>query len=257
MKITTYKELEEYIRMFKKQNCDLLIIKSRAGLGKTTTLKKVMKGEDYVYICTHSTPLQTYKLLYEKIDCPVVFDDLDAILSNKVFVSLLKSISDTSPIKELHYNTTSRLIEDVPSSFKTVSNACILLNEFSARSTALEPILSRGFFIEFEPSRDEILKKIKNMCQNIAPNQKCVLYFIEEHYKKIDVFSLRTYTKALQLFIDDEKNWKRKFMAMTGFDPRIAEYMLLQEKYKTDKERIKKFGWSRRTYFRVKQEVGE
>lgn len=66
-------------------------------------------------------------------------------------------------------------------------------------------------------------------------------------------FSLRTYIKALQLYRDDNKKRKEKFMKMIGFDEKVVEYLKLKEKFKTDNERINNFKWSRRTYFRIKQ----
>ena len=259
MNIRTYKELEEYIKMFQKQNCDLLVIMSKAGLGKTTTLKKMMKKEEYIYVNTHSTPLKTYLTLYNKRDCPVVFDDISEILKNNIMVSMLKSLADTSPIKELHYNTTSKLIGNAPESFKTTSNVCILVNEFDIRNKSLAPLIDRGFYIEFLPNKEEILRKINeiNESQSIEDSEKCVYEFIEKNYQKIEKLSLRTYIKALQLFRDNSKRWKEKFMKMIGFDEKLIEYLKLKEKYKTDKERIKKYKWSRATYFRIRSELDD
>ena len=63
--------------------------------------------------------------------------------------------------------------------------------------------------------------------------------------------------KALQLFRDNPGNWKGKFMKLIGFDDKAVEYLMLKESCKTEKERIEKYKWSRATYFRVKQELGE
>jgi hypothetical protein len=257
MIVRTYRELEEYFRMFKKQNCELLIVMSKAGYGKTTSLKRVMKDEDFVYINTHSTPLSTYLTLWQRRDCPVVFDDLDAIFNSNIMVSMLKALTDTSQIKELNYATTSKIIGDAPQTFKTTSNVCILLNEFDIHNRTLLPIIDRAIYIEFQPSKDEILKKIKEIAksQSIAENQECVYEFIEQNYKKVNDLSLRTYKKAMQLFIDNPDKWKERFMALIGFDEKVIQYLTLKDRYKTDNERIANFNWSRATYFRVKQEV--
>ncbi len=259
MIIKNYKELEEYIEMFKNQSCDLLIIMSRAGLGKTTIVKKIMGKTDFIYINTHSTPLKTYINLFENRDCPVCFDDINTLLRNQIMVSMLKSLADTSTIKELNYNTTSKLIGNAPENFRTTSNVCILLNEFDLKNKDLAPIIDRGFFIEFAPSKKEILKKIEkiNKSQSIADNEKCIYEFIKENYQKIENLSIRTYIKAVQLFRDNSEKWKEKFMKMVGFDEKLIEYFKLKEKYKTDKERIENFSWSRATFYRIKQEAEE
>lgn len=259
MIIRTYKELKEYMQMFKNKNSDLLVIMSRGGLGKTSLLKEVMRGSEFVYVNTHSTPLKTYIDLFEHRDSSVVFDDLDAVLSNPIFTSMLKALADTSPIKELHYNTTSKLLGNVPEQFKTASNVCILLNQFDVRNKTLAPLIDRGFFIEFMPSKEEILSKIKEISksQNIVDKQKCkeVLDFFLENYRKVEEFSIRTYIKALQLCCDDYKNWKSKFMQVIGIDEKIIAYLLLKDKYKNVEDMVKNYKWSRATFFRVKAEV--
>lgn len=257
MIIKTYKELNEFFEMFKKQNVDLLIVMSKAGYGKTTILKDVMKRTDYVYVSTHSTPLTTYLKLFEHIDCPVIFDDLNDLFNNNIMVSMLKSLADTSPIKEIFYGTTSSIIGNAPSSFKTTSNTCILLNEFDIHNRTLAPLIDRAFYIEFTPDKKEILNKIREISksQNISNSSKCVLEFVEEHYKKIDNLSLRTYIKALQLHMDNPKKWKENFMKMIGFDEKLVEFIKLRGLYKTDNEGIKHYRWSRATYFRVKKEL--
>ena len=259
MIIKSYSELEEYIKMFKNQTSDLIIIMSKAGLGKTTTLKKIMGKSNFIYINTHSTPLKTYINLFENRDNPVCFDDISTLLKNQIMVSILKSLADTSPIKELNYNTTSKLIGNAPESFRTTSNVCILLNEFDLKNKDLAPIIDRGFFIEFAPSKKEILKKIEKISksQSIADLEKCVYEFIRDNYQKIKNLSIRTYIKALQLFRDNPAKWKERFMKMIGFDEKLIAYLQLKEKYKTDKEMIKKYKWSRSTFYRIKQEAEE
>ena len=257
MIIKSYKELKEYFEMFKKQNADLLIVMSKAGYGKTSILKETMSKSDYVYCNTHSTPLKTYLDLFEKKDMPVVFDDLDAVFSSSIMTALLKALADTSPIKELHYNSTSKLLGNAPESFKTSSNVCILVNEFNVNNPSLKPLIDRGFFIEFTPTKEEILRRIKyiSKSQNIAESEKCVLEFMESNYQKIDNLSLRTYVKALQLFRDNEKTWKDRFMQMVGYDEKIIAYLTLKETYKNVEDMVKNFKWSRATFFRVKAEV--
>jgi DNA polymerase III alpha subunit len=257
MIVKNYKELKEYFEMFKKQNADLLIVMSKAGYGKTSILKEVMGKSDYVYCNTHSTPLKTYLDLFEKKDMPVVFDDLDAVFSSSIMTALLKALADTSPIKELHYNSTSKLLGNAPESFKTSSNVCLLVNEFNVNNPSLKPLIDRGFFIEFTPSREEILNRIRYIAksQNIGESEKCVLEFIEKNYQKIENLSLRTYIKALQLFRDSPRFWKDKFMQMVGYDEKVIEYLKLKEVHKNVEDMVKHFRWSRATFFRVRSEV--
>ena len=99
--------------------------------------------------------------------------------------------------------------------------------------------------------------KIVEKCQSIPETELHVYQFLQENYQKINDLSLRTYMKALQLYRDNPDKWKERFMQMVGFDEKVIEYLKLKEMYKTDNERVEKYKWSRRTYFRVKSEVEE
>lgn len=253
MIIKTYLELEEFVEMFRRQNADLIIIKSRAGLGKTSLLKKKMGSrKNWVYANTHSTPLKTYLELHDKIDLPVVFDDIDSILSNPIMISLLKSLADTSQIKELHYHSTTKLLKDVPESFETKSNCCLLLNDFDTRNTTLLPLIDRAFFLDFRPSREEILEKMREINKERFKNNE-VFGFIEANYKVIreDDFTLRIFVKGVQLYQDNLQKWKERFMEMVEFDEKLILYIQLQEKYPTQNERLSHWKWSRGTYFNI------
>ena len=63
--VRTYKELEFYIQMFRDGNCDLLIIESRGGLGKSSSVDKVMEQARHLKVSAHVTPLQFFILGYE------------------------------------------------------------------------------------------------------------------------------------------------------------------------------------------------
>lgn len=253
MKIRTYKKLKEYIGMFKNKNADLLIIKSRAGLGKTTLLKGIM-GKEFVYVSTHSTPLKTYINLYENRDKPVCFDDMSSLLTSGIMISMLKCLAETTKEKELFYETTSTLIGDTPSSFKTTSNACLLLNQFDEKNPILVPIIDRGFFIEFNPSKKEILKQIKKFASS-GKSEICVYEFVKKYHQIIKGFSLRTYVKALQLHKEYGNKWKEEFKRLVSFDEQIIEYLELKKKYKKERERKEHFSWKKTTYYKVKKEV--
>ena len=248
-----------------KQTCPLYRI-NRDSKGRDFTTPQIRKKfwsrykyNDFVYCCVvknHTLFVRRKGISVFSGNC---FDDINILLKNQIMVSMLKSLADTSPIKELHYNTTSKLIGNAPENFKTTSNVCILLNEFDAKNKDLAPLIDRGFLVEFSPSKKEILKKIEkiNKSGSMADLKKCVYDFIKENYQKIEKLSVRTYIKATQLFRDNPDKWKERFMQMIGFDEKLIEYLKLKEKYKTDKEMIKKFSWGRSTFYRIKQEAEE
>src|SRR3989344_1491093 len=131
--VRTYKELEFYIQMFRDGNCDLLIIESRGGLGKSSSVDKVMEQARHLKVSAHVTPLQFYILGYEYKDCPIVLDDVDSLIINKDNIALLKQFAETKQVKEIMWNTTSQILIDteIPQKYETKSRALIICNYFS------------------------------------------------------------------------------------------------------------------------------
>ena len=264
MIIKEYAGAEEYLRIFQRGNMNLVFLIGKAGYGKTSLMRKVMGNpKDYLYINTKDTPLNIHKNLYERKDQPVVFDDTKGLIQNKTNVSILMALCDTLPEKEIHYGTTSSLLGTTPQTFKTKSNVCVILNELDTESELIQPLLDRGFVIEFKPTRKEIMKKIREISkyQSITVSKKCVsvLKFFERNYEKFDVLSLRTYVKALQIYKDNPQKWIVRFMALNGFDGKTIEYLRLKKKYKKVEAMTKEFeknGFGNRaTFFRTKKEV--
>ena len=65
--VTTYKELEFYIKMFRDGNADLLILESKGGFGKSSLVDEIMKTTRHLKVSAHTTPFQFYILGFEQL----------------------------------------------------------------------------------------------------------------------------------------------------------------------------------------------
>lgn len=167
--VNTYRELEQYYTGFSKGMIGLLVIESRGGLGKTSLANKIMKDREHGWISAHCTPLSLYKTSYHKKNQPLVFDDVDELLSSKVSVSLLKQLCESKDVKELSYYSTAHQSEDVPQRFSTSSKVLILTNHIKKLGANIQALLDRAHMISFNPNNKEIIKYIK---ENLQVNEE-------------------------------------------------------------------------------------
>jgi hypothetical protein len=175
MIITTYKELIEYFNLFRDEKINLLVITSPPGMGKTSMILEILEEYPYAYINGHVTPLAAYEELFNGKDELVIIDDVDNIFDNKDMRILIKTISDSLETKTISYRTTKKMNKSeedktIPKQFQTKSKVCILLNDLNKDFIAIS---DRGIFIEFLPSREEILNKIADIAQINEKSLNC------------------------------------------------------------------------------------
>ena len=161
MKITTYEELNKYVKAFSNDNFNLLIIKSKGGLSKSQLLKQYAK--DSIFFRGHATPLSIFLKLQENSRRKVIFDDVDELIKNKGNISILKQLTETTKIKEVQYNTTSQAMQPDKQSFMSRNKICLLVNDIKRIGHNMQALLTRGFYIDFCPSNQEIMNKLKEL----------------------------------------------------------------------------------------------
>lgn len=258
--VTTYKELEFYIKMFRDGNADLLIISSSGGLGKSSSVDKIMLETKHLKVSAHTSPLQFYILGFEHKDCPVILDDVDSLIINKENISLLKQFAETKPVKEISWFSTTKILTDgdIPQKYETKSKVMIICNCFSIFNKNVSSLSDRGFHLIFKPSKEEIVDKIKDIANNYQVNGVNTNEIIEiiENYSRFADISLRTFVKGIFLYKQDRENYKLRLLQEMGINPKLILLDKLLQEYSTDQERLEKwneYGYSRATYYRYKQ----
>lgn len=264
MIIRKYKELKFYIEMFRNGNADLLIIEGRGGTGKSKIVNEIMRNTQHLRIGGHTTPMKLYMLGYKFKNFPLIFDDVDSLLHNKRNVSLLKMFCETENEKQINWFTTNKLLQDqgVPSRYVTKSKVAIVCNDFKTITKKIGALKDRGWHLEFKPTDQEILRKMKKIKGKIkngldSSEKKEVLNLIER-YSKFSNFTLRTFIKGMQLYKeckDRGKDWKKKLLKSMEVNQKLVEVNKLIENYKSDKERLEKWPHSRRSFYEYKKKL--
>jgi len=264
MIIKTYSELAFFVNMFKNKNCDLIVIESRGGLGKSKLIESVMSEESYLRILSHITPMQMFILGFKYRNLPIVIDDCDGLLSNEETVSLLKMFCETAETKEIAWLTTHNLLNqlNIPQRYETKSKVCILTNDFKEITKKISALKDRGWHLEFKPNDDEILNKIKEIMpltnNKLSYEEKSEIFNLIKTYSKFCDFSLRTFIKGIQLYEEcrnKDINWKSILLNDLKINSKLVLLNNLLESCKEDKKRIEEWeknGFSERSYYNYK-----
>jgi hypothetical protein len=196
MIVTTYDKLIEYVRAFSTGEISLLVIRSSGGLGKTFTTKKATKGQDVTHFNGHATPLSIYLRLAQGPESLVVFDDVDTLINNKNSVALLKQLCELEDSKTVRYDTTAKLAGvQIPPHFTSYNRVCLLCNDFKRVGRNLKALLTRGIYIDFQPTDDEVLK----VMSSFYGLDKEIYEHLAKHKNEISDLNLRLYHKCVEL----------------------------------------------------------
>jgi hypothetical protein len=264
MIVNKYSELAFFINMFKNGNCDLLIIESKGGVGKSRLFESLMQDTHYLRVLSHITPMKFFILGYMFKDKKILIDDVDGLLSNEENISLLKMFCETREIKEVSWLTTNSLLEKggIPSRYETRSKVCILTNSFQELTKKVSALKDRGWHIEFNPSDNEILNKIKEILPDIPSKltleEKLEVFNLIKEYSNFCDISIRTFVKGLQLCTEckgKEISWKQILLNDMKINPKLVLINDLIKKYPIEKERVEaweKEGFSKRSFYDYK-----
>ena len=102
VRLTTFAELEPYVRAFGAGHLNLLMIFGPPGVGKSRSVRQAL-GSQVCWIGGQATPFGIYLQAYEHRHEPIVLDDVDGLYSDRQGVRLLKALheDDQKTIKEM------------------------------------------------------------------------------------------------------------------------------------------------------------
>ncbi|MCX6746871.1 MAG: hypothetical protein NTU63_01920 [Candidatus Pacearchaeota archaeon] len=264
MIIQTYNELRFYLNMFKNGNADLLIIESKAGLAKSRLIGEIMQEKECLMIFAHTTPLRLYMEAYLHKDLPIVIDDVDSLLQDNNNLSLLKMLCNTDEFKEISWFSTSPILENnnIPSKYETKSRVAIICNRFDELTEKISALRDRGIFIQFQPTNEEILAKMREIIpeihQDISIEEKTQVYSIIEKYANVCEVSLRTLVKGIALYKECRErgiDWQSILLSSLELNPKLVLLDKILRDYEREADRIKAWeenGYSKRNYYEFK-----
>ena len=250
MIIKKYSQLKEYINAYRDGYISLLVCRSSGGLAKSHLLREALKGEDHQKFTGHSTPLSIYMTLMKNPDDLVVFDDVDSLIDNKSNVALLKQYCEIEEDKQIRYSTTARLKdEEIKPRYTSNNKVCLLCNDFKRIGKNIKALLTRGIYIDFQPSNEEILSVLK---ANFKKLDLEIYDYLVKHSLEINDLNFRTYLKCVELK-QAKINWKEYLQKENGLD--YLEEFALQIADMPKRERSEMWhnetGKSERTFQRI------
>ncbi len=252
--ITGYQELAKFVRAFADGHINMLVICSRGGLGKSKEVRVTLDGQDIVRIGGHVTPLKLYKLLYNGIDKPVVFEEIDGLLANPQHVGLLKQLCETREEKRIMWASADRRALEIDGGaghFHTKSHVLMLCNSFAVLNANIAALETRALSVEFVPSTSEIVAHIKTF----APDEE-ITAFLNRFGECIPDLSLRTYVHLANLK-QAGMPWQKYALNESTISSKVLEIASLLGAYDNDIERVNHYSGSRRDFYTWKPQAVE
>ena len=261
--------LRRYIEMTVKRFNHGLIITGRAGLGKTYTTINILKElkANFKYKSGYITALGLYKFLYRHRADNILLDDLEGLTGNENSIALLKTaLWEANGKRIISYETTSKQLEDTPTSFEFTGTIIILANEIkSSKNENFKALLSRVINFELSFKHSEILiicHKILRQRDLTTEQIKVIKDILENEIEVSTSFNLRLLDRLINIVKFDLSKAKELFLSSLKNDKDLTlVYTLMKRKELTVKQQCNLFssktGKSRRTFYRIKGKIKE
>lgn len=257
--VREYDELRKYVRAFRKRHIGLLIVVSRAGLGKTTLVEEELETEAPLMLNSHITPLAFYKMLaeknYEERDCLIVIDEAEIMFRDAKLKTMLKLLCDTRKEKVVQYSSTTPLLKGLPSEIHTKAKVVMLINTLEPKDEHIKAVMSRGHLISFQPSDAEIFNYLN---QSVWADDKEIIKFIKGYANLSRSMSLRTYVKAVESK-KSSLDWKAIILNDMDLDQRllVVQRLLEDKAIKNEAKRVEEWekitGGSKSDFYRFRK----
>lgn len=247
--LTTYAELEEYVRAFAAGFINLLIVIGDGGLQKTRTASFVLP-EDCCWIQGNASPFGIYLKLFHYREKLVVIDDVDSLYRNKDGINLLKCLCQTEATKTVSWQSASKQLEKekVPREFVTSSRVILIVNDWLTLNKNVAAIEDRRHVVRFAPTASVIHQRTKDWFNDDESHE-----WIGDRLDRIMKPSMRLYYRAQELK-RAKMDWKRLIL-IEPEDPRRRLVLDLhqEDSFETVEQRAQEFvarrGGCRATYF--------
>lgn len=266
--ITSFKIPKMFLEMTTKKISNGTILIGEGGCGKSyLTLNEVKRiRKDYIYLNTHLTALEFYKILYRNNDKLIIIDDIKSIFSNEVCINLLKScLWDVDNKRLITYNSSSAKLEECPQVFDFKGQIIILANKLNLKNINLEALESRVNYFEIQFTYKEKLEIMKQIIKepyldtSIELRKKALKLIRKFSDITTTNFNFRTLIKTYQYLIYDEKQTETLLKSSLRIDNELEFIRDMIEKKLSIAEQKKlyseEFGKSYRTYQRKKREL--
>lgn len=247
-KIDTYERLHRHFASWVDGEEPGLLVLGPAGTGKSFGYRTALGNRPYHVFGGRQSPLHVYITLHDDPRRPVVLDDISALLRDDQFRDMLKGLCDTGP-RVIRWGTTTPKLQGRPTSFTCSCPVLIVLNTMPARDPDLEAILDRVDAIRFEPTKFEIIGRMRQLW----PEDEDLIELLAELPA---MPSLRTLDKARRWKRSAHLNLIEELLAECGVpEPvaRLAQFMRRCPESEWCARYLADTGLTERSYRRHKQ----
>ncbi|MHA1827926.1 MAG: hypothetical protein ACTSX6_04680 [Candidatus Heimdallarchaeaceae archaeon] len=195
---------------------NLLIIKGRAGIGKSYQIEKYLKQNKAEYReVTKVTEAYLYRILYENNDKIIWFRDFNSILNTIKGIDELKAATDDKEHRIITNYNYSEKQEDIPKEFVFTGRILIDCNSIMPKFREdMEALFSRGDVIDLVFSFNEMKKLLFLLCHKDTAKEEVTKFLIKNYnYVGFNELNLRTQSKAFKtqkFAIANKLNWKEE-----------------------------------------------
>src|SRR5438093_10502952 len=218
--LTTFAELELYVRAFGVGHLNLLMIFGPPGVGKSRLVRQAI-GSNVCWIGGQATPFGIYLQAYEHRHEPIVLDDVDCLYADRLGIRLLKALGQTESTKTVSWQTAAPALKKcgIPRQFTTTSRVALVGNDWRTLNADVAALEDRGHLLLFEPAPVEVHCQAARWFwdQEIFDFVACHLHLMAQH-------SLRTYCHAWELK-QAGLDWRRGVLCrcLTGLALAVAK----------------------------------
>ncbi len=195
LRLTTYSELEQYVRAFAAGHLNLLMIFGPPGVGKSRSVRQAI-GNQACWIGGQATPFGIYLQAYEHRHEPIVLDDVDCLYADRLGIRLLKALGQTESTKTVSWQTAAPALKKcgIPRQFTTTSRVALVGNDWRTLNADVAALEDRGHLLLFEPAPVEVHRQAARWFWDQE-----IFDFIAGHLHLMAQHSLRTYCHAWEL----------------------------------------------------------
>lgn len=260
--------MENYLDFIHKSEVHSLVIRSKAGLGKTHTVLSYLKnhGVDTTYVNGWMTPLKFYMILYTNRNKTIVLDDCDNAFKNETFTGLLKgAVYEAKAGKRLVcYETTAKVLRDndIPDWFEFTGKMIILTNELQVdtEDEHYNALASRTISLELKYTFDQIVAMSQEIMDSRGLNQRekdRINEIINRNVSPVSEFNFRLLDRLIKMVQYDFANAETLYVCSIQENDELKLVYKLASSHLTVKEQEQAFcnetGRSRMTFFRLRK----
>lgn len=211
--INTFERLKKHYLAVKDGHIRFLVVIGRGGVGKSWMYEDVFSPGRYNHFTGRTTAIEIYCQVYDHPDIPTVLDDVGSLLRNYDCVELLKGLCDSRKQRVVQWNTKTPLLEGRTQKFVATGPVLVVCNRAFFNNEDVNAVLDRADVIEFDPPKDEILRKLRTYAEDEE-----ILRFLEQPMVQP---SLRSYEKAKMWKASSHLDWKQELMGEFGIEEHI------------------------------------